>query len=156
MRLCLAGHAACAIGRRGSVRLIFSLCLLDGHAQGPLVPSMYNISMIQTPVLRRTELCHFYLAVPLLSSTRMRSQFVSSETTFTSRGRSHESSRVRRGRPPSSRHVRTTPGSHHPYAQRDSGPRVRRRPYHRLAVRPWRIEEIYDLEHSKFGGYRER
>ena len=45
MRLCLAGHAACAIGQRGSVRLIFFLCLLDGHAQGPQVPSIYNISM---------------------------------------------------------------------------------------------------------------
>ena len=42
MRLCLAGHAACAIGQRGSVRLIFSLCLLDGHTQGPQVPSSYN------------------------------------------------------------------------------------------------------------------
>ena len=43
MRLCLAGHAACAIGQRGSVRLIFSLCLLDGHAQGPLVPSIISL-----------------------------------------------------------------------------------------------------------------
>ena len=49
MRFCLAGHAASAIGQRGSVRLIFSLCLLDGHAQGPQVPSIYNISMRSTP-----------------------------------------------------------------------------------------------------------
>ena len=28
-------ECACAIGQRGSVQLIFSLCLLDGHAQGP-------------------------------------------------------------------------------------------------------------------------
>ena len=48
MRLCLAGHAACAIGQRGSVRLIFFLCLLDGLAQGPQVPSIYNISMVNT------------------------------------------------------------------------------------------------------------
>ena len=39
-------ECAYAIGQRRTVRLIFSLCLLDGHAQGALVPSIYNISMI--------------------------------------------------------------------------------------------------------------
>ena len=36
-----------------------SLCLLDGHAQGPLVPSMYNISMGTCP-LTEAPIPHLY------------------------------------------------------------------------------------------------
>ena len=75
-------ECACAIGQRGSVRFIFSLCLLDGHAQGPLVPSIYNISMVGArQKLHSLQCCIFQINFRQNMISRCL-QFFISETTW--------------------------------------------------------------------------